>query len=276
MITSIHDTAILHNGVHIPWLGLGVWKMEDGNEVEQAVKAAIQMGYRNIDTASYYQNEIGVGKAVRESEIPREELFVTTKVWNADQGYDLTLNAFEESRLKMGLEYIDLYLIHWPVKDKYIETWKALEKLYKDGLVKAIGVSNFQTHHLDTVMTQCEIKPMVNQVEFHPYLSQPQLRTFCEQNHIQLQAWSPLMQGQVIHDSTICEIAKKYNKSPVQIVLHWDIQHGVVTIPKSSNVHRMMENASIFDFELDLDDMRKLDSLNSASRIGPDPDDFDF
>ena len=176
----------------------------------------------------------------------------------------------------MGLEYIDLYLIHWPVKGKYIETWKALERLYKEGLIRAIGVSNFQTHHLEEVMNQCEIKPMVNQVEFHPYLAQPELRSFCEQHHIQLQAWSPLMQGKVIHDTTICEIAKKYNKSPVQIVLRWDIQHHVVTIPKSSNVHRMIENASIFDFELTPDDMGQLDTLDKNSRIGPDPDDFDF
>lgn len=276
MITSIHDTAILYNGVHLPWLGLGVWKMEDGEEVEQAVKAAIQMGYRSIDTASYYQNEIGVGKAIKECGIPREELFVTTKVWNSDQGYELTLNAFEKSRKRLGVEYVDLYLIHWPVNEKYIETWQALEKLYKEGLVRSIGVSNFQVHHLEDVMKRCEIKPMINQVEFHPHLSQPILREFCEQQGIQLQAWSPLMQGKVIHNSTLCELSRKYNKSPVQIVLRWDIQNNVITIPKSSNVHRLMENASIFDFELTTDDMQKINSLNTNSRIGPDPDDFDF
>lgn len=276
MITSIKDFAVLHNGVHLPWLGLGVWKMEDGEEVEKAVKAAIKLGYRSIDTASYYQNEIGVGKAAREVGMPREKLFITTKVWNADQGYESTLKAFEESREKLGLEYLDLYLIHWPVKGKYRETWKALEKLYKEGLVRAIGVSNFQIHHLEDVMEYCEVKPMVNQVEFHPYLAQRKLRAFSEKHHIQTQAWSPLMQGEVIHDPLICEIGKKYDKSPVQIVLRWDIQNKVVTIPKSSNVHRMIENATIFDFELAPDDMLLLNALDKSARIGPNPDDFDF
>jgi diketogulonate reductase-like aldo/keto reductase len=255
---------------------LGVWKAKEGSEVENAVKAAIQTGYRSVDTAAVYQNEEGVGRAIKESGVPREELFITTKVWNADQGYESTLKAFETSRKKLGLEYVDLYLVHWPVKGKYKETWKALEKLYKEGWVRAIGVSNFQVHHLQDVMEDCEIKPMVNQVEFHPYLTQKELLAFCKEQNIQLEAWSPLMQGEVVNVPEIQELANKYGKTPAQIVLRWDLQHGVVTIPKSVKEHRIKENAEIFDFELTAEDMAKLDALNKNHRFGPDPDNFDF
>lgn len=276
MAKHIADTTVLANGVKFPWLGLGVWKAKEGSEVENAVKTAIQTGYRSVDTAAVYQNEEGVGRAIKECGVPREELFITTKVWNADQGYESTLKAFETSRKKLGLEYVDLYLVHWPVKGKYKETWKALEKLYKEGWVRAIGVSNFQVHHLKDLMEDCEVKPMVNQVEFHPYLTQKELLAFCKEQNIQLEAWSPLMQGEVVNVSEIQELAKKYGKTPAQIVLRWDLQHGVVTIPKSVKEHRIKENADIFDFELTAEDMAKLDALNKNHRFGPDPDNFDF
>lgn len=276
MAKHIADTTVLANGVKFPWLGLGVWKAKEGSEVENAVKTAIQTGYRSVDTAAVYQNEEGVGRAIKECGVPREELFITTKVWNADQGYESTLKAFETSRKKLGLEYVDLYLVHWPVKGKYKETWKALEKLYKEGWVRAIGVSNFQVHHLKDLMEDCEVKPMVNQVEFHPYLTQKELLAFCKEQNIQLEAWSPLMQGEVVNVSEIQELAKKYGKTPAQIVLRWDLQHGIVTIPKSVKEHRIKENADIFDFELTAEDMAKLDALNKNHRFGPDPDNFDF
>src|SRR5579875_2931424 len=260
----------------MPWLGLGVYKAKAGEEVERAVSAALRAGYRSIDTAAFYQNEDGVGKAVKESEIAREDLFITTKVWNTDQGYDSTLKAFEESRKKLDLEYLDLYLIHWPVKSKYKETWRALEKLYKDGLVRAIGVSNFHIHHLEDLMAESEVTPMVNQVEFHPRLFQKELLSFCKQQEIQLEAWSPLMRGELFENTTIVELAHKHKKTPAQIVLRWDLQHGVVTIPKSVHEHRIKENAEIFDFELTSDDMQKMDELHIGKRVGPDPDNFDF
>lgn len=275
MATQIKDTATLHNGVKMPWLGLGVWRVSEGNEVESAVKAAIRAGYRSIDTAAIYKNEEGVGKAIKESGVSREELFVTTKVWNADQGYDSTLVAFEKSRKKLGLEYIDLYLVHWPVKGKFKDTWKALEKLYHDGVVRAIGVSNFQIHHLQDVMADCTIKPMVNQVEYHPLLIQRELLAFCKENQIQMEAWSPLMQGN-LDQPLLHELSQKYGKSPAQIVLRWDLQNGVVTIPKSITESRIIENADIFDFELSAEDMEKISGLNQNKRFGPDPDNFDF
>ncbi|MCM3270663.1 aldo/keto reductase [Paenibacillus elgii] len=269
------DTTVLNNGVHMPWLGLGVWKTKEGDEVVQAVQHALEAGYRSIDTAAVYGNEAGVGQAIQASSIPRDQLFVTTKVWNADQGYDSTLQAFEESRRKLQLEVIDLYLIHWPGKDKYKETWKALEKLYKDGLVRAIGVSNFKVHHLEDLLQDSEIVPAVNQVEFHPLLIQQELRTFCKEHKIQLEAWSPLMQGH-LDLPLLSELAGKYGKTPAQIILRWDLQHGVVTIPKSIRESRIRENIDVFDFTLSDEDMGRLDGLNQDHRFGPDPDHIDF
>ncbi|BCU83070.1 putative oxidoreductase YtbE [Polycladomyces abyssicola] len=275
-IKSLSDAATLYNGVKMPWLGLGVWRAQEGGEVENAVKTAIQVGYRSIDTAAMYGNEAGVGRAVRESGVPREELFITTKVWNTDQGYDSTLAAFEASLQRLGMDYVDLYLIHWPVAGKYKETWKALEKIYRDGRARAIGVSNFQIHHLEDLMADAEIKPMVNQVEFHPYLTQKELREYCSQHAIQVEAWRPLMKGEVANVPEIRELAAKYGKTPAQIVLRWNLQHGVVTIPKSVSESRIRENADVFDFELSQEDMAKLDGLNRNQRFGPDPDNFDF
>jgi len=274
---TLQDGAVLHNGVKMPWVGLGVYKVQEGEEVVHAVKTALEIGYRHIDTAAFYQNEEGVGRAVKESGVPREELFITTKVWNSDQGYDTTLKAFEESLKKLDLAYIDLYLVHWPVKGKYKETYKALEKLYKDGLVRAIGVSNFQIHHLQDLMETCEIKPMVNQVEYHPRLTQKALHAFCKENGIQLEAWSPLMRGgELLNEPVLVEIGKKYGKTPAQVILRWDLQNDVVTIPKSVTPQRIKENADIFDFELTAEEMEAIDSLNQEKRIGPDPDNFDF
>ncbi|MBO8172109.1 MAG: aldo/keto reductase [Bacillaceae bacterium] len=276
MVKSIEDRVTLHNGVEMPWLGLGVYKVEEGTEVENAVTAALKTGYRSIDTAAYYQNEQGVGKAVKTFGIPREEIFITTKVWNTDQGYDATLAAFEESRHKLGLEYIDLYLIHWPVPGKFKDTWRALEKLYRDGAVRAIGVSNFLVHHLRDLLADCEIKPMVNQVEFHPRLTQKELLAFCQEHEIRMEAWSPLMRGKVLDHPTILEISRKYGKTPAQVVLRWDLQHGVVTIPKSVHEQRIRENADIFDFELSEAEMAQIDQLNQDERVGPHPDHFNY
>lgn len=280
MIKNLQDTVTLHNGVKMPGFGLGVFKVEEGQELVAAVKAAIRHGYRSIDTAAVYQNEAGVGTAIREaieeSLVKREELFVTSKLWNADQGYDSALAAFEASMDKLGLEYLDLYLIHWPVKGKYKESWRALETLYREGRVKAIGVSNFQIHHLQDVMEGAEIKPMVNQVEFHPRLTQKELLQFCREQGIQLEAWSPLMQGELLNDPVLQEIGAKYGKTVAQVILRWDLQHGVITIPKSTKEARIIENASIYDFSLSEEDMNRIDGLNEDRRVGPDPDNFNF
>ncbi|UII56738.1 aldo/keto reductase [Cytobacillus spongiae] len=276
MPKNLQDTTTLHNGVQMPWFGLGVFKVKEGEEVVESVKAAIKNGYKSIDTAAIYENEEGVGQAIKDAGVPREELFITTKVWNADQGYDSTLQAFEISMEKLGLEYLDLYLIHWPVEGKYKDTWKALEKLYKDGRVRAIGVSNFHVHHLQDLLSIAEIKPMVNQIEYHPHLTQTEVHEFCKKEGIQLEAWSPLKQGELLNDSTITAIAEKHQKSPAQIILRWDLQNEVVTIPKSTKEHRIIENASIFDFELSSEEMEQISGLNKNERTGPDPDNFDF
>ncbi|MBY3619000.1 aldo/keto reductase [Acinetobacter sp. CUI P1] len=280
MAQHLQDTTALHNGVNMPWLGLGVFKVEEGSELIQAVKSAIAHGYRSIDTAAIYQNETGVGQAIKEAlqdnNLSREELFVTSKVWTADMGYEETIAAYEASLAKLGLEYLDLYLIHWPVKGKYKETWRALETLYKEGRVKAIGVSNFQIHHLEDVMKDAEIKPMVNQVELHPYLSQQELLSFCKEQGIQLEAWSPLMQGQLLDQPVLKQIAAKHGKSVAQVIIRWDLQRGIITIPKSTKEHRIIENVDVFDFQLTEEDMKLINALNQDQRVGPDPDNFDF
>lgn len=277
MAKHLADCTVLSNNVRMPWIGLGVWKSKEGQEVERAVAAALKAGYRSIDTAAIYGNETGVGKAIQQAGIERNELFVTTKVWNADQGYESTLAAFEESRKKLGLDYIDLYLIHWPVKGKYKDTWRALEKLYKDGLVRAIGVSNFQPHHLEDLMADSEVTPMLNQIELHPLLSQKDVRAFCKQHGIQVEAWSPLGQGgELLQHPVLTEIARKHDKTAAQVILRWDLQHEVVTIPKSVHEARIVENAELFDFVLSAEEMEKIDGLNEDKRIGPDPDNFDF
>ncbi|MRH44229.1 aldo/keto reductase [Aquibacillus halophilus] len=276
MLKNLQDTTTLHNGVKMPWLGLGVFKVEDGSEAVNSVKAAIKNGYKSIDTAAIYKNEEGVGQGIKESGISRDELFVTSKLWNSDQGYESTLAAFETSLNKLGLDYLDLYLIHWPVpaQGKYKETWRAMEKLYDEGKVRAIGVSNFKEHHLEDLMKDAKIKPMVNQVEFHPNFAQKSLRDFCKQHAIQLEAWSPLKQGELLDDPTLSEIAEKHGKSIAQIIIRWDLQSGVVTIPKSTKEHRIIANADVFDFELTKEDMAKIDGLDTNERAFADPDEF--
>lgn len=275
-LTDLKGTFRLHNGVEMPYFGLGVYLSEDGKEVTNAVKWALQDGYRHIDTASIYGNEEGVGVGIRESGVERKDIFVVSKVWNNDQGYESTIKAYESSLKRLNLDYLDLYLVHWPVKGKYKETWRAMEYLYKHKGVRAIGVSNFMQHHLEDLLTSAEIVPMVNQMEFHPYLVQQGLIDFCNKNTIQYEAWSPLMQGHIFELDIMKDLAAKYKKTIAQIVLRWDLQKGVITIPKSSKKDRIRANADIFDFELAPEDVKKLEQLDRGKRFGPDPDNFDF
>ncbi len=275
-ITNLKGTFELRNGVAMPYLGLGVFKSKNGAEVENAVKHALDTGYKHIDTAAIYKNEEGVGKAIKNHAVPREELFITSKVWNSDQGYDSTIKAFEASLKRLQTNYLDLYLIHWPVKEKYNDTWKALETLYNEGRVKAIGVSNFMKHHLLDIIQHCTIDPMVNQVECHPFLVQQDLYDFCEEYQIQYEAWSPLMQGKLFHNEELIMLSHKYKKTVAQIVLRWHLQKGVVAIPKSVQQDRIEENAHLFDFELLPRDMALINALDEGKRVGPDPDHFDF
>ena len=273
---NISSKVKLNNGVEMPWLGLGVFLSKDGEEVENAVKLALQNGYRHIDTAAIYKNERGVGNAIIASGIPREEIFLTSKVWNTDQGYKTTMEAFEMSLEKLQTSYLDLYLVHWPKGHRSVETWKALEEIYEKGRVRAIGISNFLVHHLDAFLPECKIMPAVNQYEFHPELLQPELLEYCKKRGIQPEAWSPIMKGRVNDIPLMQELAAKYGKNPVQIVLRWDIQKGVVTIPKSVTPERIISNADIFDFELSDEDVAKIDRLDKNARIGGHPDFITF
>lgn len=275
-ITDIKGSFELHNGVEMPYFGLGVYLSEDGQEVINAIKWAVEAGYRHIDTASVYKNEEGVGQGVAESVANREDIFVVSKVWNSDQGYDSTLRAFDASLERLGMDYLDLYLIHWPVAGKYKDTWRALERLYNEKRVRSIGVSNFLQHHLEDLLSVADIVPMVNQMEFHPYLVQQSLLDFCARHKIQYEAWSPMMQGEIFGMDAFKDLAAKYQKTIAQIVLRWDLQKGVITIPKSSKKERIIANADIFDFELSAEDVAFLDSLDRGKRFGPDPDNFDF
>jgi diketogulonate reductase-like aldo/keto reductase len=276
----LQDTTTLHNGVEMPWFGLGLSGAEDGAEAANAVRTAIVHGYRSFDTAALYGNETAVGQGIREgleeTGLSREDLFITSKVWNSDLGYESALAAFEKSLKKLGLDSLDLYLIHWPVEGKFKDAWRALETLYKEGRVRAIGVSNFHIHHLEELLKDAEIKPMVNQVEYHPRLTQQELHKFCKSHGIQLEAWSPLMQGELLEEPLLVEIASKLEKTTAQVILRWDLQNAVVTIPKSAKEFRIIQNAQIFDFELTEDDMERISALNENRRVGPDPDNFDF
>lgn len=275
-ITDIGGTFKLHNGVEMPYLGLGTYQSDNDQEVVDAVKSALHVGYRHIDTAAAYNNEEGVGQGIRESGVPRKDIFVTSKVWNTDQGYASTLEAFEKSLERLGTDYLDLYLVHWPVAGKYIDTWKALETLYHQKKVKAIGVSNFLRHHLEVVLKDSEIVPMVNQMEFHPNVVQQDLIDFCVENAIQYESWSPFMQGKLFDLDSCDSLAGKYGKSVAQIILRWNLQKGVVAIPKSAHTDRIKSNAAIFDFELSAADIAFLDGLENGERTGADPDNFDF
>ena len=275
-IKSLSDRVTLNNGISMPWMGLGVFKMIQEKEATNSVLWALEAGYRSIDTASAYGNETDVGKAISESGVKREEIFLTTKVNNGEQRSKRTLNAFNESLDRLNQDYVDLYLIHWPVKEHYNETWKVLEKIYESGRAKSIGVSNFLVHQLKDLLSHTGIIPAVNQIEFHPYLIQPDLMKFCNDKGIRLEAWSPLMQGRILEIPLIKQLAEKYGKNPVQIVLRWDLQHEVITIPKSVHKDRIISNADIFDFEISDEDMKLIDKLDQNTRIGPDPDNFNF
>ncbi len=263
-------TKQLYNGVDIPLLGLGTWKAT-GREVERAVRTALELGYRHIDTAKIYGNEKRVGAAIRASGIPREQIFVTTKLWNWNQGFEKGLKAFEASRAALGLDYIDLYLIHWPKPRTRQDSWRALETIYQSGACKAIGVSNYTLRHLEEMKTYATVMPMVNQVEFHPFLYQKELFEYCLANNIALEAYSPLAHGKRQEDPVIVEIARTHGKSNAQIFLRWSIQHGNIILPKSTNPERIGENTKIFDFELSVGEMGRIDGLNENYRTCWDP-----
>ncbi|WP_036151038.1 aldo/keto reductase [Maribacter forsetii] len=275
-ITDIKGSFELRNGVQMPYLGLGTYQSDNDQEVVDAIKSALQLGYRHIDTAAAYKNEEGVGKGIRESGLNRSEIFLVTKVWNSDQGYEETLKAFDASLERLGVDYLDLYLIHWPVEGKYKDTWRALEYLYAQKKIRAIGVSNFLKHHLEDLMSDCTVVPMVNQMEFHPHLVQQDLIDFCADNGIQYESWSPFMQGKVFELDICADLASKYHKSVAQIILRYNLQKGVVAIPKSVHAKRIASNADIFDFELSDADITFLDRLETGERSGPDPDNFNF
>jgi diketogulonate reductase-like aldo/keto reductase len=269
-------TVPLNNGVPIPQLGFGVFKVPPA-ETAQIVKQALAAGYRHIDTAAMYGNEAGVGQAIAESGIPRDELFVTTKLNNDSHGTDEALRAFEDSRRKLGLDVVDLYLIHWPLpgQDRYVETWRALEKLRDDGVVRAIGVSNFHPAHLQRLLDETGTLPALNQIELHPYLTQEALRGFDAEHGIATEAWSPLARGgTLLRDQVVTSVAEKYGRTPAQVVLRWHLQLGNVVIPKSATPSRIQENFAVFDFELADEDMAAISGLNRDERTGPDPDAF--
>lgn len=265
MILNLESHAKLNNGVEIPRLGLGVYQSPPGKTTERAVSYALKIGYRHVDTAYLYGNESDVGKSLHESGVSREEVFITTKVWNSDQGYNTTLQACERSLRRLGLAYVDLYLIHWPVQGRSIETWKAMVQLLQEGKARAIGVSNYTIVDLKEILQNSEdviVVPAVDQLEFHPFLYQRELLQFCKKNSIQLEAYSPLTRGKRLDHQTIVAVAKKYGKTPSQVLIRWSLQHDAVVIPKSIHEERIRENSHVFDFQLEPDDMKLLDSLN--------------
>ncbi|MDQ3151763.1 MAG: aldo/keto reductase [Actinomycetota bacterium] len=268
-------SVTLNNGVQIPQLGFGVFQVPP-DETPQAVSTAFEAGYRSVDTARAYGNEAAVGEAVRASGIPREQLFLTTKLWNTDHGYDAALQAFDNSLSDLGVDYLDLYLIHWPVPsaDRYVDTWKAFEKLASDGRVRAIGVSNFTETHLQRLLHETGTVPVLNQVELHPNLPQTALRAFHAKHGIATEAWSPLAQGGLLTDEAVVALGKKYSKTPAQIILRWHLQLGNIVIPKSVTPDRIASNIDVFDFELADDDIATIDDLDNGGRVGPDPDIF--
>ncbi len=276
MFLNIQSTKTLTNGIEMPRFGLGVYKMTERDETLQAIDKALKVGYRAIDTASLYGNEVEVGEAIRYSGIKREDIFVTTKVWNTDQGYDATLRAFEVSLKNLNMDYLDLYLTHWAVPETFEETYRAIERLYDEKLIRATGVSNHHGHHLQKLLSKANIAPMVNQVELHPYLQQEALKAFCAEHGIAVTAWSPLGRGGVLDNPTILEIAQELGKSAAQVVLRWHLQKDTLIIPKSVTASRIEENAQIYDFELTQAQMDKMTTLNRNHRFGQDPDNFKF
>ena len=283
-MNNLKDTYTLSNGVNIPCVGFGTWQTPNGETAINSVLEAMKCGYRHIDTAACYGNEESVGKAIKLSRINREELFVTSKLWNTDQGYESTLKAFDKTIKDLGLDYLDLYLIHWPVvkehkedwKEAICETWKAFEKLYSDGKIRAIGVSNFKPHHLKVIFENCNIKPMVNQIELHPSHNQDETVKFCRNNNILVEAWGPLSTGRIFKVKEMQDIANKYNKSIAQITLRWHIQNEILPLPKSVTPSKIKENSMIFDFELLKEDMELIQNLKGCEGSGVNPDNINF
>ncbi|GAA4428513.1 aldo/keto reductase [Actinokineospora soli] len=265
----------LNDGTSIPQLGFGVYQIPD-DQVAAAVTTALEVGYRSIDTAALYRNETGTGRAIAQSGLPRSEVYVTTKLWNSDQGYDSTLRAFDASLSRLGLEYVDLYLIHWPTpaRDTYVDTWRAFEKLRADGLARSIGVSNFHRPHLDRLLAETDVVPVVNQIELHPNLPQSDLRAYHAAQGIATEAWSPLAAGDLLSNPVVGAIATRLERTPAQVILRWHVQLGNVVIPKSVNPDRIRSNFDIFDFTLTDDDLAHLSTLDNGNRVGPDPDHF--
>ena len=273
---SLSTTYSLNNGTKIPAIGLGVYKAEPGKEVYEAVRTALEIGYRHIDTASLYANETDVGRAIKDSGIPREDIFVTTKVWNDEQGYEETKAAFQRSLERLDMDYVDLYLVHWPVPGKFKNTYRALEEIYKDGKAKAIGVSNFLPHHLEELLKSASIVPAVNQIELHPQLQQIETRDFCKKHNILIEAWAPLGKATYFDHPTLVKLSNKHQKTPAQIIIRWQFQSGIITIPKSVRKERQQENVGIFDFELTEEDIKEIELMNLEKRIGMHPDEFDY
>lgn len=282
-MNSLTDTFTLNNGVQIPCLAYGTYKTPDGEICAEGVRSAIELGYRHIDTAEFYGNEEGVGEGIGRSGISRKEIFVTTKVWNTHQGYDSTLYAFENSAKRLGLESVDLYLVHWPVANDFradypkhfLDTWHALETLYKNGQVRAIGVCNCLKSHLNTLLCNCEVKPSVNQMEYHYGFVQAEAEAFSKENGLVVEAWAPLCRGRYFGTEPLGSIAEKYGKTEAQVLVRWCLQHGVLPLPKSVNPIRIKENAEVFDFAIDDADMKLLDAFQ-GERIGSHPDSVAF
>jgi diketogulonate reductase-like aldo/keto reductase len=275
MQLNINSKAKLNNGVEIPYLGLGTYNIRGSKEVERVLHFAFDVGYRLIDTAAAYYNEEEIGKAIKSSTIPREEIFITTKLDNPDHGYNSTLKAFEISLKKLDCDYIDLYLIHWPINKKRNESWKAMEKLYEQGICKAIGVSNYTIRHLEELFNNSSMIPAVNQVEFNPFVFQPELLNFCNEHKILLEAYTPIARGRRFDNPALKKITLKYKKTSAQVMLRWSLQHNVIVIPKSSDEKRIKENADIFDFNLNEEDMKILNALDENLRASMDPHKID-
>ncbi|ACL65277.1 2,5-didehydrogluconate reductase [Anaeromyxobacter dehalogenans 2CP-1] len=270
---TIRSTVELRGGVRMPILGLGVWQSPPGDETRNAVLAALRLGYRLVDTARAYRNEEDVGAAIRESGVPRDEVFVTTKLWNSDHGYDSTLRACDESLRRLGLDRLDLYLVHWPVPKLRGETWRAMERILAEGKARAIGVSNYTIRHLDELLASANEPPSVNQVELHPFLVQRGLVDHCQANGIQVEAYGPLVRGHKMENPVLQRIAHRVERTPAQVLIRWGIEHGLVTIPKSVHEHRIRENADVFGFSLSPADLAALDALDEGYRTSWDPTD---